>query len=91
MPWVLSRVMRITLDSTAVPALNNSLANLDARGIAELQTRIVEAVGHCSHSITMDIVQTDEGSVYSNIAPFLYSSKSDDDFIAMSHRPCLKR
>lgn len=68
------------------PALNNSLADLDARGIAELQTRIVEAVGHGSHSITMDIVQTDEGSVYSNIAPFLYSSKSNDDFIAMSHR-----
>ena len=35
------------------PALNNSLADLDARGIAELQTRIVEAVGHGSHSITM--------------------------------------
>lgn len=52
------------------PTLNDQLANLDARGLAELQKRIIEAIGHGSHSIIMDIVHTDEGSVYSHISPF---------------------
>jgi len=68
------------------PMLNSSLTNLDARGFAELQKRVVEAVGHGSHSVTMDIVQTDEGSVYSFISPFLNEVKSDADFVGMSHK-----
>jgi len=68
------------------PALNSELTQLNPRGIAELQSRVVEAVGHDSHSILMDIVQIDEGSVYSNVSPFLNGQRDDEDFISMSHR-----
>lgn len=68
------------------PTLNLSLTDLAANGKAELQKRVVEAVGHNSHAIEMDIVQTDEGSAYANVSPFLNEAKTDDDFIAMSHR-----
>ncbi len=72
------------------PTLNDQLANLDARGLAELQKRIIEAIGHGSHSIIMDIVHTDEGSVYSHISPFLNQNKSDDEFIKMSKKLVVK-
>ena len=68
------------------PLLNEEMTRLEPRGFAELQKRITEAVGNDSHSIEMEFFQTDEGTVYSHIVPFLYSKKNDDDFIAMSHR-----
>ena len=68
------------------PTLNQTLTDLVANGRAELQKRVVEAVGHNSHAIEMDIVQTDDGSAYANVAPFLNDAKSDADFISMSHR-----
>lgn len=68
------------------PTLNRALTVLDANGNAELQKRVVEAVGHNSHAIGMDVVQTDEGSAYANISPFLNAAMPDEDFIAMSHR-----
>lgn len=68
------------------PTLNRALTALDANGNAELQKRVVEAVGHNSHAIEMDVVQTDDGSVYANVSPFLNSVMSDEDFIVMSHR-----
>lgn len=83
---VIHEIYKRDISGSVPPTLNTELASLDGRGVAELQTRIVEAVGHGSHSIIMDIVQVEEGSVYSNIAPFLNGEKTESDFIAMSHR-----
>lgn len=83
---VIHEIYKRDVGGSVPPTLNTELTHLDERGIAELQTRIVEAVGHGSHSIVMDIVQTAESSVYSNIAPFLNEEKTESDFIAMSHR-----
>lgn len=83
---IIHEIFKRDTNGAIPPSLNNALTRLDARGIAELQKRIIEAVGHGSHSIIMDIVQTDDGSVYSNIVPFLNATKSDSEFISMSHR-----
>lgn len=83
---VIHEIFKREATGSVPPALNAVLTNLEPRGSAELQNRVVEAVGHDSHSIVMNIVQTDEGSVYANISPFLNGMKNDDEFVAMSQR-----
>lgn len=83
---IIHEIYKRDASGSVPPTLNGALTRLDERGVAELQKRIVEAVGHGSHSIVMDIVQTDVGSVYSNIEPFLNETKSESEFISMSHR-----
>jgi hypothetical protein len=83
---VIHEVYKRDANGEVPPKLNDKLTTLNARGLVELQTRIIEAVGHGSHSLLMDIVHAEEGSVYSNIAPFLNGIQSDNEFIKMSQR-----
>ena len=66
------------------PVLNSACTTLPATGKNELQTRIIEAIGHNSRSIQMDIIYGNEGSTFCCIAPFLKLDKTDDEFIEMS-------
>jgi len=66
------------------PSLNNNLCILDGNAIRELQTRIIGAIGHDSHSIEMDVVHASEGSVFALVKPFFTETKSDHDFVEMT-------
>jgi len=68
------------------PLLSTEMTGLNVRGMAELQKRVIEAVGHDSHCIQMDITQTDVDSVYSIILPDIEIGVPDNEFIQISHR-----
>jgi len=66
------------------PEFNDTLVDLNADAILELQKRIMDAVAHGSQCIQMDIEKTDASSAYALMAPFLDITPANDLFVAMS-------
>lgn len=66
------------------PSLNSNICVLDGNAIRELQSRIIGAIGHDSHSIEMDVIHASEGSVFALVKPFFMETKSDQDFVEMT-------
>lgn len=64
------------------PKYNQSLTQLDSLGMQTLQNRIVNALGDDSHSIEMDVINSDNDSVFQIGAKLL--EMDDDNFIEQS-------
>jgi len=65
-----------------IPRYNNSLANLDTNALIILQNRIIDVLGHNSHSVEMEIVRTPDGDTFSIAAKML--DTDDQEFILKS-------
>lgn len=66
----------------APPKYNQSLTELDSLGLQTLQNRIVNALGDDSHSIEMDVIDSDGDSVFQLGAKLL--EFNNDEFIEQS-------
>lgn len=86
---VIHEIFKRNLDGTMPhPRYNESLTILDQMGLQTLQNRIVNALGDNSHSIEMDVINSDSTSCFQLGASILTST--DPEFVDISKRMSYK-
>lgn len=70
--------------SITPPLYNNTCSELDDESLDALQKRFTKSLGSNSHSMKMEIRNSDAGSVFQRITDFWLSQEDDDTFIQLS-------
>lgn len=82
---VIHEVYRRNENKNMVPPLyGTKFTKLDKSGLETLQLRIVDALGHSSHSLEMDIIKTDISSMFHLVNEML--KVQDKEFINLSQK-----
>lgn len=78
---IVHEIYKKEIEGNKPPYFSNELMQLDLKGKLEFESRVINAIGHHSHSIEMDIIQVDKQSVYAYASPILNSDVSNELFI----------
>lgn len=70
--------------SVMPPSYNDTCSELDDESLDALQKRFTKSLGSNSHSMKMEVRNTDAGSVFQHITDFWLSPEDDDTFIQLS-------
>lgn len=82
---VIHQVLKRENPETITPPLyNNTCSVLDSKSLDALQKRFTQALGNNSHSMKMEIHNTEDGSAYKYITDFWLSSENDIKFVQLS-------
>lgn len=82
---VIHQVLKRENPETITPPLyNNTCSVLDSKSLDALQKRFTQALGNNSHSMKMEIHNTEDGSAYKYITGFWLSSENDIMFVQLS-------
>ncbi len=68
------------------PTISAKCTKLDGDGLQTLKTRIIEAVGHASHSIEMNISDTEAQSCFGVVKSMIQCRNSVEQFITLSQK-----
>lgn len=70
------------------PKYNNQLTTLDEEGLCALGQRVIAAIGHDSHSIEMQVLNSDDGSTFQILSKMI--NCDDGQFLSLSKNLALR-